>query len=68
MGSKSGCFLVNCKSLNPAIGHQSDSILLPTTTRKLAVIMFTDIVGYIALMGSDENRALKVLAHNPLKR
>ena len=37
---------------------------MTTTTRKLAAIMFTDIVGYTALMGSDEDRAFEVLAKN----
>jgi formylglycine-generating enzyme required for sulfatase activity/dienelactone hydrolase len=33
-------------------------------TRQLAAIMFTDIVGYTKLMGSDEDRALRVLNLN----
>ena len=32
--------------------------------RRLAAIMFTDIVGYTSLMGSDEDRAFEVLAKN----
>ncbi len=32
--------------------------------RRLAVIMFTDIVGYTALMGRDEKRALSTLREN----
>ena len=32
--------------------------------RRLAAIMFTDIVGYTALMGSDEDRAFEVLGKN----
>ncbi len=32
--------------------------------RRLAAIMFTDIVGYTALMGTDEDRAFKLLRKN----
>ncbi len=34
------------------------------STRHLAVIMFTDIVGYTAIMGRDENRAFELLTIN----
>jgi len=37
---------------------------MATSTRKLAAIMFTDIVGYTALMGSDESEAFGVLETN----
>ncbi len=33
-------------------------------TRQLAVIMFTDIVGYTSLMGDDEQQALEILNRN----
>ena len=33
-------------------------------TRQLAAIMFTDIVGYTALMGSDEQKAMQLLEQN----
>ena len=32
--------------------------------RKLAAIMFTDIVGYTALMGKDEDKAFEILDQN----
>ena len=35
-----------------------------TSTRQLAAIMFTDIVGYTALMGNDEDKALELLRKN----
>ena len=33
-------------------------------TRQLAAIMFTDIVGYTALMGKDEQKAFELLDKN----
>jgi class 3 adenylate cyclase len=33
-------------------------------TRQLAAIMFTDIVGYTALMGNDEQKAFSLLKKN----
>jgi len=33
-------------------------------TRQLAAIMFTDIVGYTALMGHDETKAFELLQKN----
>ena len=32
--------------------------------RRLAAIMFTDIVGYTALMGNDEKKAFQLLQRN----
>ena len=33
-------------------------------TRRLAAIMFTDIVGYTAMMGEDEKKAFELLKKN----
>ncbi len=33
-------------------------------SRQLAAIMFTDIVGYTALMGDDEQKAFELLSKN----
>ena len=35
-----------------------------SSTRQLAAIMFTDIVGYTALMGNDEQKAFDLLKRN----
>ena len=35
-----------------------------TQSRQLAAIMFTDIVGYTALMGEDEQKAFELLKKN----
>jgi len=37
---------------------------MPEPSRQLAAIMFTDIVGYTALMGSDEQKAMQLLEQN----
>ena len=37
---------------------------MPEPTRQLASIMFTDIVGYTALMGSNEDKAFDMLKKN----
>ena len=42
--------------------HSSTS--MPEPSRQLAAIMFTDIVGYTALMGKDQDKALKLLRRN----
>jgi class 3 adenylate cyclase len=35
------------------------------SVRKFAAIMFTDIVGYTKLMGSDQEKAVEMLYRNP---
>jgi adenylate cyclase len=37
---------------------------MPEQSRQLAAIMFTDIVGYTALMGEDEQKAFDLLRKN----
>ncbi len=37
---------------------------MPEATHQLAAIMFTDIVGYTALMGKDEQKAIRLLDKN----
>ena len=37
---------------------------MATATRKHAAIVFTDIVGYTAIMGSDEDKAFEMLCRN----
>jgi len=37
---------------------------MPTQSRQLAAIMFTDIVGYTSMMEEDEDRAMQVLQQN----
>jgi class 3 adenylate cyclase len=37
---------------------------MPSQTRQLAAIMFTDIVGYTALMDEDEQKAFEILKKN----
>lgn len=41
--------------------------MTPGETRRLAAIMFTDIIGFSRQMGADESRTLRLLAlHNQL--
>lgn len=37
---------------------------MPEQTHRYAASIFTDIVGYTALMGSDEDKALEVVKRN----
>ena len=41
---------------------------MTTTTRQLAAIMFTDIVGYNAIMGENEDLAFNLLKKNKSRR
>ncbi len=34
---------------------------MPQQTRQLAAIMFTDIVGYTAMMGKDSNKTIELV-------
>ena len=38
---------------------------MPQQTRQLDAIMFTDFVGYTAMMGKDSNKALELVRLNP---
>ena len=37
---------------------------MPEVNRQLAAIMFTDIVGYTAMMGKDRDKAMELLKRN----
>ncbi len=41
------------------------NIHVMAASRQLAAIMFTNIVGYTALMGEDEQKAFELLRKNP---
>ena len=48
---------------------QNTGSMRPAETRKLAAIMFTDMVGFSRQMGSDEARMLRLLdVHNQIIR
>ena len=57
------------KALNSLLVCRFDieifSLISPMSqTRQLAAVMFTDIVGYTALMGNDEEKAFQLLRKN----
>ena len=43
--------------------NKTNELISMSQSRQLAAIMFTDIVGYTALMGNDEQKAFQSLAH-----
>jgi adenylate cyclase len=45
------------------VNYWSNSLLM-ASSRQLAAIMFTDIVGYTSLMGEDEGKAFAILSKN----
>ena len=47
-----------------AFDKYNDQRKYMSQTRQLAAIMFTDIVGYTALMGNDEKKAFELLSKN----
>ncbi|MCK5103508.1 MAG: adenylate/guanylate cyclase domain-containing protein, partial [Cyclobacteriaceae bacterium] len=58
--------LTNCIYSDKELSYYQSQFNTPTMPhqRKLAAIMFTDIVGYTALMGEDEDSAYQLLQKN----
>ena len=50
--------------MGEAVGFFTEPFFTMPKDRRLAAIMFSDIVGYTTLMGSDEDQAFKVLGKN----
>src|SRR5262245_25724500 len=59
-------FQITNSFFNSSPHQQLEKLYLPLMpqTRQLAAIMFTDIVGYTALMGNDEKKAFELLSLN----